>query len=90
MYVFHSDMQTDQFIIPADHPVYNACENGNMTDVAKYLDSGISIYATSKDKASILAHARCSGSFETYKLFFDRGYDPNHVEGAFNKTEIFL
>jgi ankyrin repeat protein len=83
-------MNSEQQLIPADHPVYDACENGDFDAVEQFLDNGINIYAKAKDKASIIAHARCSGSFETYKLFFDRGYDPNHVAGGFNKTEVFF
>jgi ankyrin repeat protein len=82
-------MKLEYNIISSDHPIYDACENGNVEAVNQLLDSGISIYSSAEDKASILAHARCSGSFETYKIFFDRGYDPNHVEGSFNKTELF-
>jgi len=82
-------MKSEQQIIPADHPVYEACENGNVEVVNQFLDSGISIYASAEEQASILGYARSSGSFETYKLFFDRGYNPNYVGGAFNKTELF-
>jgi len=82
-------MNSEQQIIPPDHPVYKACETGNYEAVKQFLDSGISIYATAEEQASILGYARSSGSFETYKLFFDRGYNPNYVGGSFNKTELF-
>lgn len=78
-----------QFQLPDNHPIFAACERGDVAAVRKFLESGVSVYAKPEVGAEIKTYAREGGHYEIFELLFEFGYDANHIEGAFDETELF-
>lgn len=91
----HPDLLRDRHCLPAidrsishDHGVFGACESGNLDEVAKFLDSGVSVYSKHGSRPSLLATAIRNGDLPMVKLLVSRGLNVERPIHGFHEFPI--
>lgn len=91
----HTDLQRDRHCLPAidcsishDHGVFGACESGNIGEVAKFLDSGVSVYAKHVNRPSLLATAIKNGDLPMVELLVSHGLNVERPIHGFHQFPI--
>lgn len=90
----HVDLRRNPHCLPAvvklldsDHPVFQACETGDIDTLRKFLDQGISVYSNDTNR-SLSSLAMRNGHLETLKLLVAYGLNLERPIHGFHEFPI--
>ncbi|MEI6175594.1 MAG: ankyrin repeat domain-containing protein [Verrucomicrobiota bacterium] len=90
----HIDLRRDRHFPPAlnkqldsNHPIFEACEQGDAVTVRKYMEEGISVYSTDTNR-KLSTIALKSGHLEVLKILVAHGLDIERPVHGFDRFLI--
>lgn len=90
----HVDLRREPHCLPAvvkivdsNHPVFEACENGETDSLREFLDSGVSVYSNDTNR-SLCTMALKNGHLEIFKLLVEYGLNPERPVHGFDEFPI--
>ncbi len=93
-YFDHIDLRRGPHCMPAvvkfvdsDHPVFEACENGDVVELRKILQSGVSVYSNDTDRNPV-GLAIKNGHLEILKLLVEFGLNLERPTHGFHEFPI--